>query len=273
MTSISTSRASLSTTSENVFARAIETDRTYFELGAEVERLPGAVLAWMPGLTAAPAAAVVHRVVPEVIAALGQAWVTRAEHSLADIGADLARIYLDARGTPADKMLHAAGYAARDELVFTHCLPDRDPRLTLRPVETDSDWERKLRFHTASQASPDGHGNSPSDWVAVERRKCACGMEAFLAEIDGETVGAIGLVAGDGLMRLKNLVVHPRHRRRSNGLDMLSQAAALGRTRGLREQCTLAVSGDAGELLYRAAGMQVVGIQVEWSKPIGGIAQ
>jgi ribosomal protein S18 acetylase RimI-like enzyme len=257
----------------SIFARAIETDRIYFELGANAKRLPGAVLAWMPGLADAPAGAVIHRVEPEVIAAMGANWVVQAERALAEVGAELARIYLDARDGAADEVLRLAGYADRDELVFAHTLPEETPCLILRPVKSDEDWERKLRFHEETQVFPDGHSNRPSEWVALERRKCADGMDAFLAEADGETVGAIGAVWGDRLLRMKNIVVHPAHRRRSNGRAMLAQIAAIGRERGVSEQCILAVRGDAGELLYRAAGMQVVGSQVEWSKQIGGSAQ
>ena len=78
---------------------------------------------------------------------------------------------------------------------------------------------------------------------------------------------------GDGLVRMKNIVVHPAHRRRSIGTAILSQVAAIGAERGVSELCVFAVRGEAGELLYRAAGMKVVGTQVEWSKRIGGSVQ
>jgi len=251
----------------SIFARAIETDRVYFELGADTERLPGATLAWMPGLTSSPAGAVIHRVDPAAIAAGGEAWVIQAEQALAGVGAAMARIYLDARG-PADEVLRHAGYHDRDELIFAHSLGEPAPGVTLRPVKTDEDWGRKLRFHAAVRETPDGHDHRASEWVALERRKCADGMDAVLAEVDGATVGAIGAVWGDGLLRLKNIVVDPAYRRRSIGRRMLSQMAAVGREHGISEQCILAVRGDAGEMLYRSAGMQVVGIQVEWSKPL-----
>lgn len=256
-----------------VFRRAIETERTYFELGAKTEPLPGAVLAWMPGLTASPAGVVIHRVEPAVIADLGQAWVIQAERALTAVGAGMARIYCETRGGPADDLLRRAGYVDRDELILGHSLQGSSPGLTLQPVKSDEDWDRKLRLHSAMEISPDGHGNRPSDWVTLERRKCADGMDAFLAEVDGETVGAIGAIWGDGLLRMKNIVVHPAHRRRYFGSAMLNQIAAIGRDRGVSEQCVWAVRGDAGELLYRAAGMQLVGTQVEWSKQIGSPVQ
>ena len=51
----------------DLLARGIESDCTYFEMGAQLEQLEGATVAWMPGLTRSPAAAVVHRVDPEAI--------------------------------------------------------------------------------------------------------------------------------------------------------------------------------------------------------------
>lgn len=257
----------------SVLARAVETDRIYFELGAELKDLGGATMAWMPGLTSSAAAAVIHRVTPEKIAAAGDAWVAAAEGELAAAGVALARIYLDARHDGADALLRSAGYVDRDELAFVHSLPGPADGLTLRAVKGESDWAEKLRFHQGVDETPDGHGNRAADWVALERLKCAAGMDAFLAELDGEVVGAVGAIWGEGIVRAKNLVVHPGYRRRTIGKAMLCHVAALGRRRGVSEQCVMAVRGEQGELLYRAAGMEMVGLQVEWSKPIAGGAR
>jgi ribosomal protein S18 acetylase RimI-like enzyme len=262
-----------SATCTSALKRAVETDRIYFELGAEIERIEGATLAWMSGLTHSPAAAVIHRVNAEAIAVGGPTWIEDAERRLAAAGVGLARIYLDERHAGADEQLRRAGYADRDELVFVHSMPDPPLGLTLRPVRTDQDWSEKLRFHEAVDETPDGHGNRAADWVALEQRKCAAGMDAYLAELDGRIVGAVGAIWGDGIVRTKNLAVHPDHRRRAIGRVMLCAMAAIGRQRGVSEQCVMAVRGETGELLYRAAGMQMVGIQVEWSKPLAGAAR
>lgn len=247
-------------------ARAIETDRIYFDQGAERTLLDGAVLAWMPGLTASAAAAVIHRVDAQVIARRGAAWIAEAEAAMADTGAALARIYLDEPHAAAGDQLRRSGYAERDELVFVGNLPDPPAEMALRPVISGADWQAKLAFHAAVDETPDGHGNRAADWVELERRKCAAGMDAFLVELDGAIVGAIGAVWGQGMVRAKNVVVHPAHRRRTIGKAMLAHIAELGRARGVSEQCVMAVRGEAGELLYRAAGMEMVGYQVEWSK-------
>lgn len=270
MTPITAESAPAPQYSASPLAAAIETDRAYFELGATIERVPGAVLAWMPGLTHVPAGAVVHRVDPQTIADIGEAWVRDTEGSLSAVGVGLARIYLDSRDDRADDVLRRAGYIDRDELVFHHRLSEPPPGLTLRRVTSDADWARKLLLHEAVATSPDGHRNPASDWVALERRKSEHGMDVFLAEIHGETVGAIGTVWGRELLRMKNIVVHPAHRRRAVAQSILAHAAAIGGARGVCDHCVLAVRGEAGESLYRAAGMQAIGVQVEWSKRIMG---
>lgn len=251
------------------FARAIETDRTYFEMDAETRTLPGAVMAWMPIVSALPAAAVVHRVDPATAAQAGAAWIEDAERALAEVGATLSRIYLDAPDETLGAMLRHAGYVERDELVFVGSLAPPSIDIALRPVISDAEWAQKLEFHREARITPDGHDNDPADWVTLERRKCSDGMEAFLAEIDGKPVGAICAVWGDGLLRLKNFLVHPAHRRRAIGQAMVGKLAGLGRARGISEQCVLAVRGEVGELFYRALGLQPIGAQVEWSKRIG----
>ena len=252
----------------DLLASAIESDCTYFEMGADVRLLDGATMAWMPGLTRSPAAAVIHRVDAEAIARGGAGWIARAEAALAEIGARLSRVYLEAPHERAGAALRSAGYVAREELVFLDSLPDPEVRIVLRPVESPSDWAEKLRFHAAADETPDGHGNLAADWVELERRKCGAGMETYLAELDGEVMGAVGAIWCGGFVRAKNLIVAPERRRRGMARAIIGSLAALGRTRGVTSQCFVAVRGEQGELLYRSVGMAMIGFQVEWSRPI-----
>ncbi len=250
--------------------RALATELRYFEIGALTEPLGGAVLAWTPEFVRAPAASVVQRVDPKAVLDGGPAWLTAVERRLAGHGICLARIYLTVRNVQVDSLLRQAGYACREELLFTDNLPDPGAMLSFRKVQTDEDWARKLAFHLEAPQSPDGHDTQAADLVGVERHKCAHGMEAFLGEIGGKVVGVVGALWGDGIVRVKNLLVHPDHRRRSIGTALLSHIAVLGRQRGLREQCVLALEGGAGEKLYRSLGMRQPGRQFEWSKRLDG---
>jgi GNAT superfamily N-acetyltransferase len=247
-----------------ILDRALETEFSYFEMGARTERLDGAVLAWTPAFVHAPAASVVHRVDPNVVATHG------LELRLAELGIGLARIYLTAGDTRIENLLLNAGFACREELVLTHSLPDPPPLLTFRPVRSERDWALKQEFHEKVAESPDGHVNRAADLVGLERHKCAHGMDAFLGELDGRTVGVVGAIWGKGVARIKNLLIHPDYRRQSAGTWMLEHVAALGRARGINEQCLMALKGGAGEMLYRSLGMQVAGSQFEWSKRLGG---
>jgi ribosomal protein S18 acetylase RimI-like enzyme len=248
--------------------RALDTERAYFTLGAVVERLTGAELVWTPDFVHAPAAAVVYDVDPDLAAQCTVQWVTQIEDRLLSLDIQLSRIYLKSEHAGIGALLSGAGYVCREEVFFADNLPDPARLLTFRSVRTDEDWACKLRFHEEVPESPDGHANPVADLVALERHKCAHGMEAFLAEIDGVTVGAIGAIWGEGMVRIKNVLVHHGHRRRSVATTMLSHIAALGRARGIREQCLVALSEGEGLKLYRTLGMQPVGSQFEWSKPL-----
>ncbi len=253
----------------DLLGRALDTERIYFEIGARLEDLAGAVLAWTPAFVAAPAASVIHRLEHDAIAARGPAWLAEAESRLAERGIRLARIYLMARHAALERLLANAGYACREELVFADNLPDPPSRLTFRPVLTEQDWARKRAFHEDVPESPDGHRNHAAAMTGLERHKCAHGMHAFLGEIDDVTVGAVSAVWGDAIVRIKNVVVHPAYRRHSIATELLSHVAALGRTRGIKQQCLVALAGGAGEKLYRTLGMHQAGSCFEWSRRLG----
>ena len=252
----------------SLLARAIETDRDYFELGARTEQLPAAVLAWLPGLESAAPGAVVQRLEPAIVAEQGRRWLVETERALSRVGAAIARVYLEDRHARLDPLFRSAGYVDREELIFAHSFEAPGAGLTLTRVKSEADWDRKLRLHQLISTPPDGHPTSASDWVALERRKCDAGMEAYLVERDGVTVGAIGALRGNGVLRLKNIVVHPGCRRQGIGLGMLGHFGTRPLSQGISEQCVFAVRGEIGELLYRAAGMRQIGSVVEWSKPL-----
>ena len=217
------------------------------------------------------AGAVVQRVDGETAARMGSDWVSEVEAAFRRVGAPLARIYLEAE-SPMDGLLRQAGYGMRPELVFAHAFEAAAGEVELRRVESDEDWERKNGFTRRRTATPDGHPSSASDWVELERRKAADGLESYLAMLGGEVVGAIGAIRGDHILRFKNILIHPDHRRRGLGRAMLNSLAAVGRDGGILEQAVFAVRGNAGERLYRACGMRPVGTVVEWSS-LGSLEQ
>ena len=254
------------TSPPNLLTRALETERTYFELGARLEDLVGAVLAWTPDFVAAPAASVVHRIEPDLVIDQGRDWLAEAESKLVERGIRLARLYLMSRNAVVESLLSEAGYVCREEIVFAGNPPTPSSLLAFRPVMTEQDWAKKQAFHEDVPESPDGHAEGAARLASLERHKCAHGMEAFMGEIDGRAVGVAGAIWGDGIVRIKNLLVHPAFRRQSVATALMSHIAARGRSRGINEQCLVALRGGTGEMLYRSLGMTVAGSCFEWSK-------
>lgn len=246
----------------------LETDRRYFELGALRRELPGAEMVWLEGMADLPAAGVVHRVVPAETA--DSAWVGEVTAALLDTGFRHGRIYLDEPSGPLEAQLASDGWTLRREpgLVALASLPRRTPDVELVPVLSDDDWVAKKHVHQADALRPDGHDAPAKRWVAMERARVATGeLEAWLVVRDGIVCGTVCTMVHDVVLRNKNLVVHPDHRRTGVGLGVLAKLGDMARARGL-VLGTFSVTGEVGELLYRAADMSVVVEQREWSRSL-----
>jgi GNAT superfamily N-acetyltransferase len=247
----------------------VESDRRYFELGARQARLPGAEIVWLDGMADLPAAGVVHRVVPSEL--LDPAtWMGEATAALLDAGFAHGRIYLDEPFEPLEAELASDGWTMRREpgLVALENVPSRGPRIELVPVIDDEDWATKELVHAADGLRPDGHQASASRWVSMERARVTTGeLDAWLVVRDGIVCGTVCTMIEDDVLRNKNLVVHPDHRRVGVGLSVLASLDVMARDRGL-VLGTFSVAGEDGELLYRAAAMTSVVEQREWSRPL-----
>lgn len=246
----------------------LETDRRYFQLGAMRQKLPGAEMVWIEGMADLPAAGVVHRVDLAETVDPGD-WVGEVTVTLLDAGFRRGRIYLDQPFAPLETQLAADGWTMRREpgLVALGTVPRRT-HVELVPVLSRADWVAKERVHRGDDMRPDGHDAPASRWVAMEQVRVATGeMEAWLVIRDGVVCGTVCTMADDVVLRNKNLVVHPEHRRTGVGLGVLAQLDTMARDRGL-VLGTFSVAGEGGELVYRAAHMSVVVEQREWSRPL-----
>ncbi len=247
----------------------VESDRRYFELGARRELLPAAEIVWLEGMADLPAAGVVHRVVPEELVDPA-GWMREATTTLIDAGFTHGRIYLDEPFEPLENELASGGWTMRREpgLVALENVPTRGQAIELVPVNDDEEWAAKEEVHRADGVRPDGHEAPASRWVAMERARVATGeLEAWLVLRGGVVCGTVCSMTGGAVLRNKNLVVHPDHRRSGVGLSVLAGLDVMARDRGL-VMGTFSVAGEDGELLYTAAGMNVVVEQREWSRPL-----
>jgi GNAT superfamily N-acetyltransferase len=252
------------------FALLVESDRRYFEMAAKSMSIGAGEMAWIPDFVDFPAGVVVHRVNVDEMPAHPGKWVAALEVALREVGATLARVYMDSRGTTLDEELLSRGYEPRDEIGYViEDVIDGGSGIELRPVDTEEAWTLKIALHEADAARPDGHPSSAPSWVSLEREKCEQGgMQPFLAWDGDAVVGAVCAVRVPHLLRVKNVVVHPGHRRRGVAQAMLARMSELAQAENLRGIGVFAVRDEPGDRLYRSLGMREVGVQVEWARPL-----
>ncbi|HEX7275861.1 MAG TPA: hypothetical protein VF244_00660 [Acidimicrobiales bacterium] len=256
-------------------AALLESDRRYFELGATVEAIAGAQVAWMSGTEATPAGCVVQRVRVDGAAcnpASAAAWVDGVTRRLRALGRGVARVYLDEPAPALEGALAAAGYGRRVEIGYLveGALP-AGPRsdVALREVVDEDGWEAKGKLHADSDVAADGHASVPEEWVDFERRKCDWGgMRAYLVEVDGRPWGAVASLEGDGLLRAKNVFVHPDRRREGIAAETIRLLSRRAVDLGLAATGIFGVDGRPGAAVYVHLGMAPVVRQYEWSRPV-----
>ena len=248
----------------------LESDATYFEAGARIESLPGAVLAWMEGLDVLSAAGVVARVEPELGGLTPAEWLAVVESAVRRVGRSEIRLYLTRQAPELETVLRARGYRSRTERGMLRLVPASEPpagphSVVLHPVASEADWQAKSALHQMLERGPDDHPAPGRAWVELERRKVEAGyMRPYLARCDDEVCGAFALTRHQSLFRLKNLVLHPDRRRRGNGsavMDVLIEAVARVGGRALG---AFAVERSEGERLYRKCGFVAITAQTEW---------
>lgn len=255
---------------EQQLTRALlESDRRYFELGAEVCALPGGSLYWMTGLNELAASCVVQRVDPPDSTEQAGRWLDQIEGILAGHRIPRARIYLDEKLPLLENLFVRRGYVCRGELGFLAPLGHPPPTAAVRlcRVHEEVAWQQKLALHTAAMEGPDGYLNQADLWVDMERRKCETGgMQTYLVYRRDQVVATVGTIVGQGLLRLKNIVVAPQYRRQGIALAIVHDLWRMAETEHGSRLGVFGVTGGKGSNLYRRAGLQAVTEQYEWSK-------
>jgi GNAT superfamily N-acetyltransferase len=128
-----------------------------------------------------------------------------------------------------------------------------------------------LEVHSGIDAGPDGFALDPIHWTGFAKAKQAAGyFTVYLARRDGVPCGAVGFRRTAHLLRLKNLIVAPTHRRRGVGAAILNAAAAMAHAQGLAAVGCFALPGEAGEALYRRGGFVATTSQMGWDRPLTG---
>lgn len=93
-------------------------------------------------------------------------------------------------------------------------------------------------------------------------------MEPLLIYYQDQVCGSVNLALSDRLGRLKNLVIHPRWRRRGIGVEAARLIACLARDRGKVAAGCFAINDEPSLDLYKSAGYVPVTSQIEWFKTL-----
>lgn len=247
-------------------AALLESDSVYFDCAAEVEDLGFARLARMPGLAGLAAAGVVHRFDPGAIPGDLDGWVDGTVARLREEGWT-PRFYLQHPLPSLETALAQRGFWRSEEVaMLDDVLGEGDAgAVTVEPLEGDRGWDRKRALHEACATGPDGHRMDADRWLALERRKAdAGGLVPYLVTDAGDDVGTFSTLDFGPLLRLKNLVVHPRVR--GSGVARRVVRTVLGRARAEGRQAVgcFALSRGPGAAVYRRCGFRAVARQAEW---------
>jgi len=252
----------------------LESDAAYFEAGALVQAIEGAVLARIPGLERLPAAAVVHRVNPAAIASSADGWLNDLEALLRAHGILHARLYLQRGPVEIESALRRGGYAEERELGLlrlTGPVPaaaESFPRVTLEEITDEAGWAEKRRIHAATATNPDGRPADPADWCGMERSRVRHGyMVPYLIRAGRAACGTVCLADRGPLLRFKNLLIHPDWRRRGYASATVVEILRLAVARHAMVGCFGLASGSVLPLYDRAGFLEVAG-QTEWTKPL-----
>ena len=262
-------------TPESWAAALLESDRRYFEAGAEIVAVPGAAIALLRGAESLASGCVVQRIDSARLEASSHAavesWLGDLESRLRSIGAARARLYVERTGATLAATLSRRGYRRRVEHGFVRESGGAgESDLELEPADDDAGWSRRLDLVRRAGAVPDGLAADPGLWIEMERRRTRAGyMRPFLVRRGDGVVAIAGAAPCGPLLRLKNVVVDPGHRRRGVATALAVRFARLAAEEGFSAAGCFAIEGDPGMGIYGPAGYRAVTSQDEWVRELG----
>ncbi len=258
--------------SNHMIDSLMESDRLYFETGAEIEIIPGATIASMTGLTTIPAGCVVHRINADNAKESWDEWLDDIEIRFKQLGSSNFRLYLDNCIPELEKVLQKRGYHSQIEVALLDEIISadkfcKDLSVTLRLVTSEEDWQHKLELHSEKEPGSDGHITESQAWVELERRKCATGvMNLYFICVGDDICGTVGSIKVNGLLRLKNLMVHSSCRKKGIGKAAVQALRNIAIESNMKAFGCFALIKSKGQRTYESAGLSVVTEQTEWIK-------
>ncbi len=249
----------------------MESDRRYFEADAELAVVPGAVVARLRGLESLAAGCVVQRIDAARLPADIDAWLAALEQQVRGFGSPRARLYLDAPHEPLAAALARRGYRAGTEIgLLRHAGGGAGAKIQLLPADDARGWSERRRLMERSRRAPDGHNADPDLWVEMERRKCRAGyLQPYLIVEGDAVVGAMCLAPAGSILRLKNLIVDPDHRRRGIATAAAACLARLAAESGYAGAGCFVLENEPGAAAYTNTGFRAAITQTEWVRKFG----
>lgn len=256
-----------------LLARALESERVYFALGAQEHSGTGWRFLAMPGLPSLPAASVSYLETEH----LSEAELTRAvahiEAAFSDFRASFARIYTRETEPAFVAQMARKGYRCRTEIIHAfEPLPAADATNATqwREVRSERDWADKSAIHALPSGASDGYEAAPDQWVALERLKSETGKLSFHIFSRGDQpIVTTGLIRLPGnVVRIKNFFVRSDQRRRGMGKMAVGHMLQFLAATGEKAAVVLSVEGSIGQRLYNACGARDIGRIYEWSRPL-----
>jgi hypothetical protein len=259
----------------------LESDRRYFEAGAELLPIPGAVIAVLRGAEKLAAGCVVQRIDARRAGREADSWLSDVERNVRAVGVPRARLYLEEAEPELEAGLRARGYRPRLEHGFVRdagtstevptSVDRRVPGLEVElvPAEDETGWAARRGLLAEQSLGVDGHALDPDLWVTMERRKHEAGyMRPLLIRASGQVVGAVCAAPVGRLLRMKNLVIDAAHRRRRFATATAIAFAGLARDEGLAAAGCFALEGEPALAIYPKAGYRPSATQTEWVRDL-----
>ena len=250
---------------ETFLEEAIESEIAYYSCSARVVTGPNWMATQLPGFEHVVSAGYCYWHPVPTETALIMSTLADIDSALAKMGATHTRLYTRHLSPHFASILRQLGFQSRRETIHAHTLR---PSLAVhvaslreRIVQSKLDWRDKQYLHDASGQLSDGHHALAADWIEMEIERAAAGRVRFyLYEFAGQVVATAGLMKSGCVMRLKDVLVHPRFRRMGiarTALALLCQHASS------RPVVLFAIDGSAGQRLYHSMGFQTVGTVYE----------
>ena len=221
-----------------------------FSLGNKSEPTDHAVVVTNPEFPLVPEANLVHSVRLQAGQSAGDL-LREVEPKLSAVSTPWRHVVEDPFTRPEDlgALLAKAGYTARRRVGAAYlAAPEGEPhpRVEVRGIAEKSAWARFSELRREIQAAEGRSGQELEQYTALARRRSlSSNVRFFLAMVEFEPVGHVGLLSVGRSGMIVDLAVRPDHRGKGVARAMIARMVEL--SRGLGHDLTCTVHDDRPE--------------------------